>query len=478
MKPEAPGTGAVTRAEPDPSTTRQRLLWFTESAVVLAVVLPAMVVLTTEDAGRSTAWTLTLAILVWAGIRLSVIIAGGKPRLFEFIFWLFVYIFLGLAPTIQIRTAAVASTTKDMPASVDWPTALLVALSLIVFEAGRTLPAGRRTRAAGYRGGRLSPRWTWLLFAIGLAFLLYYVQSLGLESFFQNREARQEARSSSFEDKSSGAIIGALAWVPLLIAAGSFATMGRLRRAVPRARAYRIAAVVGVLAVLVVMNPISGARYTSGTVMFAMLCYTGILTRKRLIRPLLGGLLAAFLLLFPIADAFRRSEVSVGRTGFFSEYAGNGDYDAFWQIANSYLYIQSEGPTWGRQALGVLLFWVPRSLWTGKPDDTGLLLAGYRGYSFTNLSAPLWAEALINGGMVALVATFLALGLLIVRLDRRLPQSLRSDSGLAIAASVFPAYMIILLRGSMLQATGVFTIMLLSIVLVSSGGKRDDAAAP
>ena len=453
-------------------------MWFLESAIGLAVVLPAMVVLTTEDTGRSSAWTLTLAILIWAGARLSVIIAGGKPKLFEFMFWLFVYIFLGLAPTIQIRTAAIASTTKDMPSNVDWPTALLVACSLVAFEIGRLLPGKDRTHQSEPRVRTLNPRWTWLLFCVGLAAMLYYVQLLGFHSFFQTREARQAARSASFDNESSGAIIGALAWVPLLVAAGSFATMARFRRAISPTRRYRWAAVVAVLAVLVVVNPISGARYTSGTVLFAILCYTGVLNRKRLLRPLLGGLLAAFLLLFPIADAFRGTEISANRAGFFAEYAGNGDYDAFWQIANSYMYIQSEGPVWGRQALGVALFWVPRSLWAGKPEDTGVMLAEYRGYSFTNLSAPLWAEALINGGIVALVAIFLALGTVIARLDRRLPSSLSSDSSLAIAAAVFPAYMVILLRGSLLQATGVFAVMFLSILLTSVPGKSEDGREP
>jgi hypothetical protein len=469
------GAGTRTAEKAGPSDVRQRLVWFTECALGLAVVLPAMVVLTTEDAGRSSAWTLTLAILVWAGLRLSLIIGGGKPRLFEFMFWLFVYIFLGLAPTIQIRTAALSSTTKDMPASADWPTALLVALSLAAFEVGRLLPVKAGPGPAAQTERRLSPLLTWLLFIVGLAAMLYYVRMLGLASFFENRTARQAARTASFDNESSSAIIGALAWIPLLVAAGSFATLARFERAIALARRYRAAAVVAVLAVLIVVNPISGARYTSGTVMFAILCYTGVLSRKRLLRPLLGGLLAAFLLLFPIADAFRRTEVSAGRSGFFSEYAGNGDYDAFWQIANSYLYMQFEGPSWGRQALGVLLFWVPRSLWPDKPQDTGVMLAEFRGYSFTNLSSPLWAEALVNGGIIALVATFLALAVLIVRLDRRLPRSLGADSGLAIAASVFPAYMIILLRGSLLQATGIFVVMSVSILLVSRRRRKSTA---
>lgn len=235
---------------------------------------------------------------------------------------------------------------------------------------------------------------------------------------------------------------------------------------------YGYVALIAAVGVLLVVNPISGARYTSGTVLFALLCFTGILTSKKLLRLFLATILAAFLFLFPIADAFRRAEVDVSRAGFFGEYSGNGDYDAFWQISNSLLFIQQEGITWGNQALGVLFFWVPRSMWPQKPTDTGVLLAEFRGYHFQNLSAPLWAEALLNGGVVLLVLTFVGLGVLLVRLDVRLPRSLASNGMLALAGALLPAYMIILLRGSLLQATGILVIMLASLAATTVGGAR------
>lgn len=445
-----------------------RLSWFTGAAVILSVIVPILAVYTTDDVGRSSAWILTCIIMVWSGTHLALIVAAGKPQLFAFIFWLFCYIFFGLAPTVQVRTGLVSSTTKDMPSSVDGAVALVVIGSLVAFEVGSRVRLRLATNTAPAQTRRLSPLWSYALMAVGLLFMVYYVQSIGLGALFQTREARQLARSTSFPDQSAASIVSALAWVPLLISGGSL--IMQRATASPRQRSVMLLfGVASIASVLIVVNPISGARYTAGTVLFAVICYTGVLQRERLVRVLLSGLIVGFLFVFPIADAFRRAASSTDRSAFFTEYELNGDYDSFWQIGNALLYIEQNDPTWGKQVLGVLLFWIPRSIWPGKAEDSGVLLATFRNYEFTNLSAPLWAEALLNGGLFFLLATFLILGLVVRRLDDAIPDALRSQTALSVAACIFPAYFIILLRGSLLQAMGIFAVMLLSLFLISRG---------
>jgi hypothetical protein len=192
------------------------------------------------------------------------------------------------------------------------------------------------------------------------------------------------------------------------------------------------------------------------------------------VRLSLSGIIVAFLFLFPILDAFRTVAGTADRPGFFDEYAGNADYDAFWQVANTLSYISVEGITWGRQALGVLFFWVPRSVWPDKPVDTGILLANFKGYSFTNLSAPLWAEIAINLGVVCTLLIMVAIGAGMVKLDLRLPRAFVVGGTAAIIGAILPAYMIILLRGSLLQASGGLFVMLASMLLLGVGGQRTD----
>ncbi|MBD7919247.1 hypothetical protein H9657_13300 [Cellulomonas sp. Sa3CUA2] len=444
------------------------------SGAVLCGLVPLLAVVQTADVGRSGGWVVTLAVLLWAGARLSWLLGRGDARPFTFMLWLFVYIFFGLAATVQIRSGLVPTTTRDMPVRIDLPVALLVLGTLVAIDLGGLLAgvrsAGGPTRT---RPGRVvSPRAALAVAAVGLACWALYLSRVGLAASFRSRHERQAARAEQFADASGAALLSALAWAPLLVAAGAFVWVHRARvRDGVRSR-WAWLAVVAVLCVLMVVNPVSGARFTSGTVLFAIVSFTGVLERRRWVRSVQASVLAAFVLLFPVADAFRREEVDVSRAGFFAEYQGNGDYDAFWQVGNALLYVEDQGLTYGRQLLGVMLFWVPRSLWSGKPQGTGVLLAEHRGYGFTNLSAPLWAEAYVNGGVLLTVVAMLGVGYAVRRLDARLPAAWSEGGVLAVAVAVFPAYMIILLRGSLLQAAGLAVVMLASLWAVGRPALR------
>jgi hypothetical protein len=124
--------------------------------------------------------------------------------------------------------------------------------------------------------------------------------------------------------------------------------------------------------------------------------------------------------------------------------------------------VGDEGFSYVRQPLGVVLFWVPRSLWADKPVDTGIYLAEERGYEFQNLSAPLWAEMFVIGGHLVVVGGFIALGYVVVRGDDRLVERLAGRRRYSVAAAFMPFYLIILLRGSLLQATALVATLAMS----------------
>jgi hypothetical protein len=475
-----PVDGAIDTAHSAHQQQGTRQLWFLTVAFVLSLLMPIMLVAQVPDGGRSSAWVITLAICVWSGFRLAWIIAQGKPYLFEFMFWLFVYIFFGLAASVQILSGDIASTTPDMSPDLDWPTALFLLGSLVTFEIGRLLVRRPAAGAPGSGAGatRINKKVAWTLLILGLTMNAYFVSQSGITSFFQDRYARQAARATGFADPTTAAVIGALAWIPLLVAAGAFVYLRKERRSRGLSGRYGPLVLIAAAGVLLVVNPISGARFTAGTVMFALVCYLGIFRTPAMVRLSLSGIIVAFLFLFPILDAFRTTSVNVTRTGFFDEYAGNADYDAVWQLANTLSYISSEGITWGRQALGVLFFWVPRSIWPNKPIDTGILLANFRGYSFTNLSSPLWAEFAINFGVVCTLLLMIGFGAGVVILDLRLPRAFAVGGTAAIIGAILPAYMIILLRGSLLQASGGLFVMIASMAFLGAGSKKVNEVDP
>ncbi|TFC83435.1 hypothetical protein E3T28_08935 [Cryobacterium sinapicolor] len=428
------------------------------------------------DVGRGQAWILTLVLVVWAGLRLALLIVVGRPMLFDFFFWMFVYVFMGIAPTVQIRSGLISRTTQGIDESLELPTAALVCLGVACYEIGRLVAygheRGRLTTGSREEGNApvraVTQVRTWstlVLVGAGFIFSLYFISKIGLGSLFGSRDQAFAARSATWTDPAVRSIMYAVAIYPLLVGIGALVQVRR-RTTGPLAMAYGGVIAIGIALLLTVVNPVSSARYSLGTVLFALAVYAGALLTVARVRTALTAALVGLIFLFPLADAFRRPEVNLVRNGFFGEYEGNPDYDAFWQVANAFSYGLDGLIEPGRQALGSVLFWVPRGLWPDKPVDTGILLAQYRGYSFQNLSAPLWAEFLVNGGIGVLIVGFLLVGYALRVMDSRLLPAVKASGYWAIVGAVFPVYMTILLRGSLLQATGVVAVALACLLFV------------
>ena len=73
----------------------------------------------------------------------------------------------------------------------------------------------------------------------------------------------------------------------------------------------------------------------------------------------------------------------------------------------------------GYQFLGVLLFWVPRSLWTSKPMGSGFYVAETTHLSFNNISMPYFGEGYINWGYLGVVLFAIVLAYVLAKLDKK-----------------------------------------------------------
>lgn len=456
-------------ATPPAPGDRFPVILLVASIAVLSAAMPAALVATVPNIVRSEAWVITLLIMIWGGARLSVLWVRGEPKLFDFFFWLFTYIFMGIAPTVQIRSGLTSTTTPGMDSALDMPTALIVLLGVVLYEVSRLAwwLARRHRQASEVSTTEVSASRAVILMGAGLLFSVYFVAKVGLGPTLGSREAAFAARNAAWPDPPIRAVFYALATYPLLIAVGSLNQV-RLKTQASHLRWGALALIgVGSVFLIAVVNPVSSARYTFGTVAFALAVFAGALRTRFRVRMTLLGVIVAFLFLFPIADAFRYTAGRRStRSGFFAEYESNPDYDSFWQIGNAISFWVDGLVEPGRQLLGSLFFWVPRSLWAAKPTDTGAMLANYRGYSFDNLSAPIWAELLTNGGIVAVVVGFLLLGPVMSAMDTRMLVSFSTDRWWAILGAVIPVYMTILLRGSLLQATGSLVITVACLIWV------------
>lgn len=128
-------------------------------------------------------------------------------------------------------------------------------------------------------------------------------------------------------------------------------------------------------------------------------------------------------------------------------------YDAWSNIHTVMEMVNRDGPRYGEQLLGSLLFFVPHTLWEAKPHATGIdigqFLMAYYKLDFDNLSSPLIAEGYIDFSVfgVVLVAGMLALA------SRFLDRLVHAGGPVGKPAGIyFSIYLIFVLRGALMVA--------------------------
>ncbi|MCP3979791.1 MAG: hypothetical protein GY716_10755 [bacterium] len=219
------------------------------------------------------------------------------------------------------------------------------------------------------------------------------------------------------------------------------------------ARLLLVALLAGLVLInVIVNNPGNRARYWFGTIVLSLIFVT-LRWSKRLSFPAWStALIVALLFVFPYADMFRLNlNADAWNYRGMQAIVDEGDYDAFQQTTNALIYVDDNGVRWGRQAAGTFFFFVPRSVWAGKPPASGEMVAQHMGYAHQNLSMPIWGEAYLDGGLPLVLLVCLAYG----RLTRLVEDSCVSLPGTSlsltsIALPVYAAYQLFLLRGSLM----------------------------
>lgn len=228
-----------------------------------------------------------------------------------------------------------------------------------------------------------------------------------------------------------------------------------LLRVVPEARRVvkYLALFLAVAGVSLILNyPPSLARFQLfGSVIAIGTVLVSMFSTRLKAAALVGG--GAFLiLLFPATKALGRGEslsFSGAVTTNVRAYMVRVDFDGFKQIVDTTIYLSQGGTLrWGENFLGAALFWVPRSVWEGKPSDSGLLVSTSLGYPYTNVSNPLPAESLISFGFWGVVVVAILLAAVVGAVER----------GVRIAEKYYPltplygmmaGFVVIIMRGSL-----------------------------
>jgi len=456
--------------------------------VLLSVVVPILF-LSSATARFNEAWVAQTITVVVCGGALAAVLTAETLMPVQLCFWTFSYIWLAMAP-LGMLTRDTYPWGLRVSDGVAF-TASGVVLSGVLIYVGaamvaRTYMAGRALTVGGDEPRPHLPGWlsnlvhtftarrlVWnrVVVLCGVSYLLAAAlvpRSGGVGAFFQSREAANEATAAA-TGSSGGAGAALLNWG--LSVPPFWALLALLHMPAPgptfNARFGRRVLITMMVALnLIVNNPISQPRFWAGTVLLSLLFTSRKMASVRLFRFAGITLLASLVLLFPLADYFRYEKApQLDTSGVATQLTTNPDYDAYQQIQAGVVLVHGVGHQ-PKALVGPPLFWVPRSIWPGKPEDTGVVIAKFVGYTFLNLSSPLWVETYVWGGLFGTFVVFALLGLLSRRADYAFHRHRFDRTHLAsIVVVPLAFYQFIILRGSLLQAMAAFS-LLVSIPLL------------
>ncbi|GEC04889.1 hypothetical protein SSP24_25440 [Streptomyces spinoverrucosus] len=442
--------------------------WF----LLLVAMLPTLILYTPEARFGATL-AMQCVVVAHAGTALTRVLTDTSVRLVALGFWVFAYVWLGLAPLAMLATDTypLEYRTGD---STAFAAAALTELGLLAYSGGTALATRSATRRSLVLEPLLSRRLTpWpVLLLCGLSLVLAVIvlpqQEGGLQAFFTSRQALRQSGAEA-EDPVRALQVWAVA-VPAFWALVALVHLPRRPAGDRLLRGVRWMLLPALLALnVIVNNPISRPRFWAGTVLLVLLFSWRRFSSPRAFRIAAAALTIGVLFVFPYSDYFRYDEREVVEVLSLTEQFSTAmDYDAFQQMQTGIDYVKDNGFS-PSAALGPVLFMVPRAIWPDKPQTTGIAFAEYAGYDFHNLSAPLWIETYLWGGGPCVVAAFCLLGLAGRRMDD-LRERMRGGHS-TLAALLVPAvafYQLVLLRGSLMAIVGPLLLLLVVPLFITT----------
>lgn len=164
-------------------------------------------------------------------------------------------------------------------------------------------------------------------------------------------------------------------------------------------------------------------------------------------------LLFSVIFVFPLLNQFRYFSGLDSLTLLPSmEFFHAAHFDAYENLASA---IESNFVSYGYQLLGAVLFFVPRTIWPGKPVGSGYEMAEHLGYNFNNISMPLLGEGYVNFGFIGVLLFVALLGCLMAKLDNVFASRMNSEGRVDYKMTIYyflVGALFFLLRGDLMSS--------------------------
>jgi hypothetical protein len=406
------------------------------------------------------------------------------------VFWVFVYVFFGMAPLLQLAAGEFPWRGEYAVGQVAFGYGIVV-LGLATYDLGRLWaamwpPDGGDTRIR-WRVTRVR---ILALAVVGAVLSLLIIRSLGLGAFAVPRSVFLQLISGGATDAVFAMKVSLLRVPPYVVTLAVWMLLrerGLGGSGLRRVGWLAVLCVAGALT-SVTSNPIIAPRFWFGTVVLSFLVAGWRWSRTASAALWTWGLVLGLTVVFPFMDVFRntldpsagRGESSVVETAR-RNLTEKGDYASFQQVLNTRRAIDEARFAYGEQLLGTVLFWYPRAWWPSKPLHTGQRVARSQSYRYTNLEAPFWSEGYAAGGLLGVAAFFFLYGALtgaLTGLHRRAEASTRSGAVARLLVAVLAPYQLFLLRGSLSVAVGFVLPVILTIGLIGRRGETTGRLSP
>jgi hypothetical protein len=430
-------------------------------------LFPVALALTGLRVDEAVPWIL-FGVLQVASARLAwlSVVQDAYINLMDAAFWVFVYVFFGIAALFQRMAGVFPWAPSGITSDELLRTDFLLVIGLLAYAIGRLLAPRQRLleieATTGYRRVFVAA------LVVAVVWPSAYVAMFGLDAILVDRMTRGSLIAALSSDSSTRTFLGSLLSTPPLALMPAVLLMWPIAR---HRKTFVLAMAGLIVANLVINNFVNSARYSSGTVLLASVLAFLIAgsTRRHWLRLGPAALVIGLTLVFPFADAFRSIYQTLAPRPVSELLVATGDYDAYVQIVNAVRLVDARGIWLGENLAGVAAFWVPRSVWPAKPRPTGEYLAEHAGFTYTNLSAPLWAEGFVAFGVVGVVGLLMAWGAVSGALDmslkRHVRQTRRSVSPSVALAVILAPYSLFLVRGA-LMPTFAYVVPVLVVLAV------------
>lgn len=328
-------------------------------------------------------WVVMTSVLI-AAAGIYGIIADGRRYSLAQMFYLFVAVFLGIAPLLQFLNGVSLWTKNPFSASDYLRMNVMLLACLAIYMLMSRMFGLRRARSVQDKPitGRVytDNALLWMsaiAMAVTVAAYRGDVVSMLWRGWAQNTPIGRAAP-----------VMGVpLTFVPEAVVAVSlmlFKLGGSGRR--------RTEVILAVLTLLANW-PMAVPRFQVAAVYVPLLLIYVPAVRRKYV--LVSALFVLLLAVFPLMNLFRRDFTGFGVGNFLT-----ADYDTFQNMLEA---VRGGLVTGGRQMLGVVLFFVPRAVWPGKPVGSGFYVAGEYGYDYDNIAMCLFGEGYVNFGFTGMI---------------------------------------------------------------------------